>query len=519
MSNSIYFPKPAKAEHLYVISKAGMSDYEKMLLASIQGITAKKRPCIWVSGTGDSYDLWLDDMKKRHGVTTENVPDLYTLLELVRDQINGYILCDLSDHTSPNVATTLAGLRRAVIVDIKIEEKIKSSGLECIFDARGLGDDWTYENFADKFGQGDDRLNDQIMLEQRAFEGDERYFTLRDYAIFCNMATIYQGTSPLMEKFLKLLKDDTMLIGWGDDTIGENNLALTTAKNGTVRIASDWAVNLTVLASLEEEHLMQFTETTEYELDDEENVHYVTFLWTDGDNIQWTNGGFSHNKTFWASPARGKFNVGWGLNNVLLEAAPSTLHYYYETASNTPAAKDYFVVGPHMAYASYFHDTLPSYTEHLNEMMGKIGMKYVNINELGTILARREAFDDYTEHENIEGLFYIEYCKYDFWKGRIEWSNGKPVVTARFAIWDPKQMDDTSPDDVLRKLNAMPADPHSPEGYSYVTVHAWSGYNMEDLYEMTKKLNTNIRVVTPDEFMKRIKKNLGKTNPPWIVRE
>ncbi len=519
MQNRYYFPKPKKAEHLYVINKSGMSDYEKILLASIQGVTAKNKPCIWISGVSPSYDIWLDDMKKRHGVTTEDVSDLYTLLGMVKDQISGYILCDLSDHTSLNVATSLAGIKRAVIADIKIEDKVKEFGFECLFDACGLDDNWTYENYHDKFGQGEDLLSDEIMLEQRAHEGDERYYTLRDYAIFCNMATVYQGSSPLLDKFLRCIKNDTLLLGWGDDTIGEDNMGIAAVKNGTVRIASDWAANLTVLASLEEENLHQFTETPEDELEDEENVHYVTFLWTDGDNIQWTNGGFATNETFWASPARGKFNVGWGLNNVLLEASPSTLHYYYETASNTENAKDYFVVGPHLAYASYFHDTLPVYTEHLNDMMGRMGMKYVNINELGTILARRDAFRDYTEHENIEGLFYIEYCKYDYWKGRIEWSNGKPIVTARFAVWDPKQMDNATPDDVVRKLNAMPADPHSPDGYSYVTVHAWSGYNMETIYEMTKKLNDNIRVVTPDEFMKRIKKNLAPINQPWSERD
>lgn len=508
MNDYMYFPKPRQAEKLYVTNKSRLSDYEKILLASIQGVTAKNKPCVWIAGTGSSYDRWLDGLKKDYGVKTEDEPSVFALLEKLKQEIKGYILFDLSDHTSLNVATSLAGIKRAVLVDAHIEGKVRASGLELLFDARGLDDSWTYEHFKDKFGQGEELLNDRIMLEQRAIEGDERFYTLRDYAIFCNMVTVYQSTSPLMEKFLKLMKKDGIVLGWGDgDKYGEDNLGKICASNGMNRVASDWASNLTVLSSVKAgDRIEQHTGTEEGE-PVTEKAHYVTFIWTDGDNIQWTNGFFSENQMFWASPARGKFNMGWGINNLLYETAPSTMKYYYDSASQKKNAEDYFVVGPHYTYAPYFRETLPSYTEHLNALMGRTGLKYVQINETDTMTEFPEAFDDYTEHENIKGLFYLEYRKYDWWNGKIVWSNGKPVVSARFALWDPLQMKDAAPEDVVRKLNAMPADPSSPEGYSFVTVHAWSGYTTETVYEITKRLNKNIRVVTPDEFMRRIISN------------
>ena len=63
-------------------------------------------------------------------------------------------------------------------------------------------------------------------------------------------------------------------------------------------------------------------------------------------------------------------------------------------------------------------------------------------------------------------------------------------------------MENASPDDVLAKLENAVVDPASPEGYSFITVHAWSGYTTDDLYEMTRKMGDHIKVVTPDEFMK-----------------
>ena len=503
-----YFPKPAQPDMLYVIPRAGLSNYEKILLCSMQGVTAKEKPCIWIDMNNPNYAIWLGRIKEDLKIPTEDITSVYELLEKTAASYAGYILYDLSDGTSLNTATSLAGLRRAVMADVHIAEKLDSMGLKMIADVRGLDDKWLYDNYSGLFGQSEDKLNSRIMLEQRALENDERYFTLRDYAIFCNMATVYQSVSPLMDDFLTLLEDDSILLGWGDgDGCGEDNLGIIAARNGVMRVSSDWAANLSVLAAVyPERDFTQFTGCG----DDiaAENKHYVTFIWTDGDNIQWTNGDFACRNTFWASKSRGKFNLGWGISNLLYEAAPTTLDYYYETAANNENGKDYFVVGPHFAYAKYFRDTLPVWTENLDMLMRKTGLKYVQINEIMTMCDLPEAFDDYTEHEGIEGLFYLEYCKYDYWQGKMVWSNGKPVVSARYAIWDPKQMENASPDDVLAKLENAVVDPASPDGYSFITVHAWSGYTTDDLYEMTKKMGDHIKVVTPDEFMKQIKKNI-----------
>lgn len=511
MYKPYYFPKPAQPDKLYIIDKSGMTNHEKIMLASMQGVTAKDKPCIWLEMHNPSYTLWLERIVSDLNIGTENVPDIYDLLEKTKASYRGYLLYDLTDGTSLNVATSLAGIYHAVMVDVKIEDKIREKGLVCLKDVRGLDDQWLYDNYKDKFGQGEDLLNSQIILEQRALENDERYYTLRDYAIFCNMATVYQSVSPLMDSFLKLIDDDSIILGWGDgDGCGEDNLGTIAARNGVMRVASDWASNLSVLAAVEPKAVYSQSTESDPSALVTENKHYITFIWTDGDNIQWTNGSFSHHPTFWGSPSRGKLNLGWGINQLLYEVAPTTLDYYYESSANTAQGKDYFVVGPHFAYAKYFHPTLPAWTEHLDEMMGRTGLKYVQINELMTMCDLPEAFDDYTEHENIEGLFYIEYCKYDYWQGRMAWSNGKPVVSARYAIWDPNQMDDASPDDVLRKLDSAVVDPTSPEGYSFITVHAWSGYTTDDLYAMIGKLDDRFKVVTPDEFMQQIKKNVVK---------
>ncbi|MBQ2880929.1 MAG: hypothetical protein IJE40_01545 [Clostridia bacterium] len=509
MDEPRYFPKPDEPDFLYTIDRGPLTNYEKIMLASMQGVTAKDKPCIYIL-ENDSYRLWLDRIVADKGIVTENENDVYALLSKVAESINGYILYDLADNTSLNVATSLAGINRAILVDYHIEETIKSMGFECIMDVRGLDDRWLYNNYKDKFGQGEDLLNDEFILEQRALEYDDRNFLLRDYAIFCNMACIYQSDSPLKDAFLKKLKNDSAIIGWGDgDKVGESELGTIAAINGVMQIASDWHANLSVLSSIrpKEEIIKQHTATDPEKLETE-NVHYVTFIWSDGDNIQWTSGSFPNNPTFWASESRGRYNIGWGINQLLYEAAPTTVEYFYETAANNENGKDYFVVGPHYAYATKYEKTLNDWTYNLNVLMGKTDLKYVMINELDTMNVFPEAFDEYTEHENIHGLFYLEYEKYHRENGKIVWSNGKPVVSAKYAIWDPNGMDDATPEDCLEKLNSAPVDITSEDGYSFVIIHAWSGYTMDDICDMISKLDDHVKVVTPDEFMQQIMRNV-----------
>lgn len=137
--DSLYFPKPEEPDFLYTVDRWQLTNYEKVMLASMQGITAKDKPCIYVL-ENENYKLWLDEMIEKKGIQTEEANDIYALLTKVADSINGYILYDLSDGTSLNVATSLAGINRAILVDQSIEAKIKELGFECIMDVRGFDD-------------------------------------------------------------------------------------------------------------------------------------------------------------------------------------------------------------------------------------------------------------------------------------------------------------------------------------------------------------------------------------------
>jgi hypothetical protein len=98
------------------------------------------------------------------------------------------------------------------------------------------------------------------------------------------------------------------------------------------------------------------------------------------------------------------------------------------------------------------------------------------------------------------------YSDYSGWKGKIIWSNGKPVIGGKFSFWGDKETPQTMAD----KINSEVKNQYLPEGYSLIPVHAWS-HTVEDVHKCINLLDENVRVVAPDDFVKLIKRNLQIT--------
>ena len=114
--------------------------------------------------------------------------------------------------------------------------------------------------------------------------------------------------------------------------------------------------------------------------------------------------------------------------------------------------------------------------------------------------------------------FYMDYSNYAGMKGKMRFANGKPIVSARYQLWNG--MPGCSPEEVAAAVNALPADPKNPDSYVFVIVHAWSGLNgsgeftqggntMAAVERLVEQLDENTRLVSPAQFMERITENCG----------
>jgi hypothetical protein len=107
----------------------------------------------------------------------------------------------------------------------------------------------------------------------------------------------------------------------------------------------------------------------------------------------------------------------------------------------------------------------------------------------------------YASLESLRGFFLA----YDQYKGKILWFNGKPMVTARYALWNSpgRQGVSSNARELAASINALPPNPYSENGYTFVIVHAWS-YGWDEVAACIELLNSNVRVITPNELIEQL---------------
>jgi hypothetical protein len=234
------------------------------------------------------------------------------------------------------------------------------------------------------------------------------------------------------------------------------------------------------------------------------NTHTVCFMMTDGDNIQWLTNNFATYTGWYASPNRGVTNIGWTVSPAMAELAPTILKYFYDSAANTPTGQDYIVAGASgMGY--FYPDECPdldSVSSITSRMMKKADMHVLNI--IGNLYSN-QYFEPYLAQNNIDAiLYYTYYGGYQGMNGAASCVNGKPVISARFTLWSGYYNTAT----LAAAINAMPANPNSVNGYSLVDVHVWDN-TVDSVIKCVQMLDSNVRVVTPDAFVKLFRKGVS----------
>lgn len=484
-------------KHLYVISEANMSKEEQTMISALQGIiSTKSNSQIYILSKNEpDYKIWLADLNKNYNISYENISDPWKLLNMFKYTIAGYIIYCNSNLSSINNSCSLASLKDALPIEESLESKVNSLGINTLIeDCRNTNSYWAYENL---WNSG---LNHSTVIQL----SPDKFIALRDYAIMSKSLIFYEDNindTSLRKGIFNSMDENSRCLGWGPDEF--NNISIA-SKYGVDIIASDWSYNLSVLSSFKETPQRQ---KTQIEIPEEDNIHYVTFIMSDGDNQQWLLGNNYSSEKWYGSKNRGNFNLGWTLSPSLYFLAPTVFNKYYESAIS-----DYYLVSPsgngYIYPSKYPKDKLINYTNRLNEYMKKVDEKYVVIiddNSFYDIYL----WDKYTSCSNIDGLFYLDYKRGNNYKGEIIWSNNKPIVSCRDLLWDDLENEDELINYINSRVNLDYIDITNPESYTFVYVHVWSK-DMDNLQKVVNKLNSNprIKVVTPDIFMRLIKNNI-----------
>jgi hypothetical protein len=514
-SSPLYGPiRPLqRGQTLSVFAKrAHTPDSQFVAVQTLQGITARTAgPKVWID-LGDP--VFLDYLVSEHQVQVDRsfAEDFAGLISALKPFTSGqYVLYDLRHRPSLSAATTMAGLLDAPAADISLAEVFEKAGYRMGLDVRDKDCRWVYEQYKD-------RLNPEaIIIHTNTPRRHLSAAFLRDWGPALRALDWWDADEELSRKVYQGIAVCSPVYGWQSPTSSDEGVTIQQhSQAGFFQIPSDWMVNLSVHASLgpvmKDRRFIQKAERKSPAR--QEGVHTVTFILSDMDNILTEIGthSFLTNRRFYRNPHRGQFPMGWGMAPSLVELSPGGVQMWYEQATEKDSFVGYCGLG--YFYPSHF----PAMEEHARRLR-----RYLERADLRTLLlidrlepARRltedygRVIEPFAKIDCLRGFFYLEYMEYAHSEGRIFWAGDKPIVTARFDFRQEKFYPHvrSTPEELAAALNAMPRNPDSPDGYSFVTVHAWSR-GLDEVYETIGRLEPGVRVVGPEEFIELVRMNLG----------
>jgi hypothetical protein len=492
--SGVVYPRGTNLTSLWVLPGANFgSAAEQVMAATLQGWVARQSSEQIYLDAGTGYSIWKNHLHQKYGFPMVTATSPWSLLRHFKGQVDGYVLYDSTHHVdSINAATSMAGLLRAVAVDQSIEAQVRAAGLtNRLWDARLDTPQTIWSN-------GFRRFNPQVVVEQRPTISAN----LRDYATMAGAFTFFDGNSPFRSQVMAGVQSDGACLGWGDASQGENVFVSDGSRHGVHTVAADYAMNLSTLSSVRDDSLSQANQPVPV---DENGIHQVSFLVTDGDNVQWALGGFPG---YFSHPLRGTFDLGWALPPALADLAPSALRWFFDKASSG-RHHDHFVAG--VSGNGYFYPSqfppsaLAVQVGHLGPLLDRADLGIVQILDFNSY-GRMDLWNTYFSQPNIEALFYLEYAPYNGAHGAVSFAtNGNPVIAARDLMW-PGLEDGPQ---LIQRLNSYPRDPTSPEAYSLVPVLVW-GETVASMAQVVSNLVPQVRVVTPDTLVRQIRGRVSR---------
>ncbi|MDP4197614.1 MAG: GxGYxYP family putative glycoside hydrolase [Bacteroidota bacterium] len=483
------YPASQRPDTLYRVTDANFSNSQLLTVGTLQGLLAQKKPKIYRSAN-PTYNIWLDDLKQNYGVTVIYTydSDFNGLIKNFKNEIGHYILCNLNDN-SVNVAISLCGISNSVAITTEQQSFFNSLGIPMYADVRGKDESWFFDNYGT-----------QMNKKAFCFQTESAPKFLSDYSVFGKMITFYNTSFDAnTDKIFAYFDPDAALFGWGFD---EGQLVAHTSQYNIFVHAADYANNLSTLSNFNYTEAKQKQSIREF--NQNEQKHTVCFLMTDGDNLQWMLSSFAGNANWYGSGDRGTTYIGWTMSPAMAELAPTALKKIYDLEKVTSTGRDYFVAAPSgLGYMNpdMFKD-VTHFAKMTNDYMAKADLNILNIignNDNDIYLT------PFMQQPYIDAVFYYYYSNYAGGGGKIKWTNGKPVIHGRYNLWRDVFENSTT---LASKLNTLSTNIYSTSAYSLIPVHVWTE-SVTDVINCTKLLNSNVRVVTPDEFVSLIKKNLG----------
>lgn len=344
--NGISWPLGQAFPHFCCITTAldqiditNLDNEQKLLFVTLEGLVNRTQPRIYIKdAVREDYRLWPQQMH----LTLNPILDPYSMITKYQSQIAGLIVYDPTVPDTMNLATTIAGLKDALVASP--EEAIRLQAIpyhqhilvdlrKNKFPSASAVYQYAYRTY---WAQTGHRLIAGLSVKT--------FGTFRDYAIATRSMIVWldprdQMQKAILDAFFKDMGAGSAYMGWwADERSGVREASL----YGIGTFASDLSSNLTVMGATQQAIIHRSSQPQQLTL---ENKTYIAIFLSDGDNIQINQHLIA---TKWADPDRGKVPIGWTLSPALVDLAPAVLNYYKSTATSN----DELISGPSgMGYA------------------------------------------------------------------------------------------------------------------------------------------------------------------------
>ena len=503
------------AEEITVVKASALTLAQRQAVIALQGLVARDKPQIFIDYGYETNRYALNEIQsKGHKLVYNDESgkpwNFGTIVAKFKPYIadGGYTLfATEEDHGQLNTAVNLTTLNGWLPVTPADEETVIQLGFEKKADISGDNIDVRYlENF---YKENKDKFRDDSLVHMYYYA-----YGMRDFAVQQNIFVMYVDDSDyegrvFRDSVMKDLKPSSTIFGWCQYEIKFTESA---SRYGHHVIPSDHSFNLSILSSFdatEEKFAAPFDGKAELDPD----KHYVAIVYSDGDNLQWIQNGFSEYHT-WQSYGLDT-PVTWTFAPIAAELSDVDLKRTLAMSGNAT-----FITGPSGGgYARIMNmnsKELEAFSDQTASVMLESGLEIMTIldeikySNFDSSMQKRIGY--FSRYDNIKGgIIQLDPNNYAGGGGRVYFSDDKPFVTVGFSLWHPSGNADEVTNEWLAEqaaiINAKPADIKTINGYTVINVHPWT-VGPDDLAYFVSQLDDGVEVVAADQLLAAIEQNI-----------
>lgn len=502
-------------DEITVIKLSALSASQRHSVISLQGLVNKVKPSIFIDYGSATHRFALEEMRNAGYELSYNDEEgnPWNFISVIKKfssyiQDGGYILFKtVEDHGQLNTATNLTTIKGYLPVTPEDEETVIKLGLKKCEDISEDNIDLKYlKSFYREYK--DFFRNDSLVHLYYYASG------MRDFAIQQNIFVMYVDDSDyegwvFRDKVMKNLTPSSLIFGWCQYEVKFTESA---SRYGHSVIPSDHSYNLSILSSFDvNKNKFDVEFPDNIKLDG--NKHYVSLVYSDGDNLQWIQNGFNEFHT-WQS-YNSDTPVSWTFAPIASELNSVDVKRTLEKGEEVP-----FITGPsgggYARISKMSSKELEAFSDYTASVMLKSGLDIITFLDKAEDDLFYKSFEKrlsyFSKYDNIKGgIIQLDPDRYSAGGGRVFFSDDKPFVTVGFSLWHPSGNADEVTNEWLKEqaeiINNKKADLSTINGYTVINIHPWT-IGTDDLQYFISQLGDNIEVIGINELLSAVKQNI-----------